>query len=742
MRSYKKLLSVVLSLSLILTACGTKTDDTSSGSAASTAAASSAASQSSPGQDSSEQSLSDQSTAAQDTTAAETTAAVPREHATSSMLLSLEDDGTLNIQRPTLIDKSSKVNDGTWTIFVYICGSNLESEVWMATSDMQGMLDASTDENIKFVVQTGGSTEWHNGMSDPSRLDRFVIYGGDITLVDNQPCADMGSSETLSDFLKWGISEYPAQNMGLILWNHGGGSISGVCFDDLYDGNSLTLRDIDQALLSINDMMTYNFEFIGFDACLMNTLESANILASHAYYMYASQEVSYGFDYKAIGEYLKKHPTADGAELGRVVADSYYEMCEDYGFEDSVTMSVIDLSRIDELVTSFNAFTSQLYSACYNESGTMTGMVRNVLKADNFGGNNDAVGYTNMVDLDGFIDAGRPYAEGADAVKSALQSAVVYAKNGPSHPQASGLSLYYPLEIQGSTELKTFSQIAVSPFYLALVDIIAYGAAHAGDISAYDDTQLLELWGNYSYGSEEATNYWDYYSDVEKTGASPLITFSSAPQISSDGIYGFTLSPEGLENTAAVQAFVYMFSDDMADILFLGISADVIADWTTGHVEDNFDGYWFSLPDGQNLAAYIMNDGKESGTYVSPVDINGETTNIVFTHDYEKGTITINGIWDGIDENGMSDKGYRQLKAGDKITPQYVSFSTEEGGDDGLYEGTTYTYTDGAQLGFNLLSDGEYLYAFSINDIYGDYLTTDVVNFSMLDGKAYYNDEW
>ena len=36
--------------------------------------------------------------------------------------------------------------------------------------------------------------------------------------------------------------------MGLILWNHGGGSITGVCFDEKYDQDSITLMEMDSAL--------------------------------------------------------------------------------------------------------------------------------------------------------------------------------------------------------------------------------------------------------------------------------------------------------------------------------------------------------------------------------------------------------------------------------------------------------------------------------------------------------------
>ena len=34
---------------------------------------------------------------------------------------------------------------------------------------------------------------------------------------------DMGDTAVLTDFLRWGVKEYPANHMGVILWNHGGG---------------------------------------------------------------------------------------------------------------------------------------------------------------------------------------------------------------------------------------------------------------------------------------------------------------------------------------------------------------------------------------------------------------------------------------------------------------------------------------------------------------------------------------
>ena len=131
--------------------------------------------------------------------------------------------------------------EGTWTIIVYLCGSDLESENGMASMDMEEMERASTGSDVKFVLETGGANSWENGVSR-RKLERYVICDGKAERVDSLAMANMGESSTLADFLKWGVAEYPAGNMGLVLWNHGSGSINGVCFDENEDYDSLLLK--------------------------------------------------------------------------------------------------------------------------------------------------------------------------------------------------------------------------------------------------------------------------------------------------------------------------------------------------------------------------------------------------------------------------------------------------------------------------------------------------------------------
>ena len=53
-------------------------------------------------------------------------------------------------------------------------------------------------------------------------------------------------------------------------------------------------------------------------------------------------------------------------------------------------------------------------------------------------------------------------------------------------------------------------------------------------------------------------------------------------------------------------AYVYTLTEDGEGYIEIGETYDLEADWDEGYFADAFDGYWLSLPDGQNLATYIV----------------------------------------------------------------------------------------------------------------------------------------
>ena len=70
-------------------------------------------------------------------------------------------DGKMSITRAP--GKSTPMGEAdTWTIFVYLCGTDLESNdgYGAASGDVEQMCQAEASDNVRFVFQTGGTSQW------------------------------------------------------------------------------------------------------------------------------------------------------------------------------------------------------------------------------------------------------------------------------------------------------------------------------------------------------------------------------------------------------------------------------------------------------------------------------------------------------------------------------------------------------------------------------------------------------
>ena len=648
-----------------------------------------------------------------------------------------QENGQMQISRRSR-DEEIPMGDGDWTIFVYLCGSDLESDGGAASSDIEEAFAARGSGQVKVVYQTGGSYFWYQNINE-NRVQRYLLEDGELTLVDEKPEANMGAASTLADFLSWGVANYPSERMGLILWDHGSGSINGVCFDEQYDYDSLTLGELDHALNQVYDQMTDRFEFIGFDACLMSTLETANVLTPYARYMYASQEMEpgSGWDYTSLLNNLAANPDQDGAQLGEKVCREYYDHCADYGFgsQRSATFSIIDLSKIDDVLISMNEAFRVVY-----EQGDLGDVTRAVLEADSFGGNSVSEGYSNMLDLGNILDQLSGYGQEVRDASQTLQSCVLYTMNGRLHKNASGLSVYYPVSIQGSEELKIFSRICPSNYYYALIDKIAYGAEN-GSAADYDNSTLLsdmadinEWLGEESGFTGDVSTNAGEFADIEigQMGVSDIY-------FDEDGIY--TVSFDNMDELAYACCSVGM-DDDADGFFYLGTTEEVIYDIDRNCVTDNFDGSWPCINDNL-LALELVNTTDSCSIYTCNVLLNDEVeTNLRIEYDWEYDEWSVIGIWDGIDEEtGMASREVYELQDGDVITPAYYWFSVDD--DEDWYYGDDIVVDGDLEITYEYLPEGVYYYCFELHDIYGNvYYTPFTLQYVDEDGEVWVDGEF
>jgi len=111
-----------------------------------------------------------------------------------------------------------------WTFLVYCAADNDLAPFGLI--DVNEMETVGSTDQVDIVVQFDGSEEYS---PDAKGSCRYHIQKDDdfehVTspVVQDLGEVDMGSRKTLTDFLEWGVKNYPAKKYMVVLWNHGTG---------------------------------------------------------------------------------------------------------------------------------------------------------------------------------------------------------------------------------------------------------------------------------------------------------------------------------------------------------------------------------------------------------------------------------------------------------------------------------------------------------------------------------------
>ena len=366
------------------------------------------------------------------------------------------------------VSKAGTHDQRAYTIMIYMNGSDIESEEAAATLDMMEMLDSGVDtELVNVVIFTGGTYRWHN---DAVPADDCVIWRLEADGLSEMAAVglrNMGDAGTLSSFISFGMKAFPAERYGLIFWDHGGGSIAGYGHDEHFNDSTMTLLEMEYAF-SQSGLGRRKLEFIGFDACLMATVEMAVVASGYARYLIASQDLEPGdgWDYSFLGA-LNGDAALDGAALGRVIADSYMVFYS-RGTTESLTISVIDLSRAVDVMGAMGALMSRCSrSLLENEPGAFTALARRRYRTKTFGGGTRRGNSCDMVDIGDMAGRLRDiFPDEAEHLRQTLGDAVILNRHN-SLTALSGLTAYYIYGGKDDAEhaLGTYSSLNMSGEY-------------------------------------------------------------------------------------------------------------------------------------------------------------------------------------------------------------------------------------------------------------------------------------
>ena len=244
----------------------------------------------------------------------------------------------------------------TWTVMIYMAADIDDPPPW--AQDINELEAATHVEGVDVLVlvdppEQGDSRllkiEHDDNYFDPMIVSPELDDGGEVIPGGGE--VNTGSPATLRDFIVYSATQYPADNLVLVLWGHGG-AWRGLCPDG-YD--PLTLPELRSALLMTNEALDRRIDMVVLDTCNGATLEIAHEISGYADVLVGSELLvpAEGLPYMDIVNDLTSDTSQSVEEFAEVIVDDYIDWAL-YGSSCATSMGAFDLGRIDDVVDSLD----------------------------------------------------------------------------------------------------------------------------------------------------------------------------------------------------------------------------------------------------------------------------------------------------------------------------------------------------------------------------------------------------
>jgi len=626
--------------------------------------------------------------------------------------------------------------DTSWTIFVYgNADHNLTSNF---LGDIEEMKGAGGNEKFNVVIfsdldgnKNGKETPYLNRYGVKEEYRKKITYGiireNEHKIIKVLPELNSDDPKVLGDFLDWGLSNYPADRYGLVLWDHGGQW--GGFGDDKDNGTrkisrpnmkSPDIKDIARKMLKKHNLI--KFDFLSFDTCLMGGAEILADIHQICDVYIACPEIDYGdgWSYGAAFSYLKANPDISNIDFAKKEVKfwgehhSSRESDIEYKMHVAYNMNLFDIYNVK-----LKAFTSVILNKSRNfsdyDAAILAKIRREAIHYDNTGRSKGNI--TDYIDIGSFAKEISKHFTGelkkvSLELVEAINNMIIAKTAGYKRENAVGLSIYYP--IRGNAKWSYSSDVGM-----------AYNAGTENEIVIWQHLNFLRS----EYGGDNWLKYLNRVEEIKLNDKSPPIITSTndgskSGRIDEDGgapldaedYYVATLgNPAIMEfevtnGSDAHSAFVSLVSNELTEnpnqYIYLGEVGSALLDG-----EGNYEVYWnasmpiISLADSDTydpiyLGGWALEPG--SNIYISFADYQAPGSDkliplILYTRFSDDGYAIIDNIMeDAIDTESEFNKTSPKssnilLEPGGKLWPAYYM---EELNDDGEFEPWFITVED------------------------------------------------
>lgn len=671
--------------------------------------------------------------------------------------ITVDGSGNLQITR-SKVEDTGKYTDGSWTFLMYMCGVDRPNYDYTGKSlDRIKNINVNSENIDKYniVIQIGSNEEWYGdrykelGTKQIKRMKLNADKEWDI--VEDVGSANMGDYNTFIDFLEWGYTTYPAEHTVLVLYDHGGNSLGGVCYDPYNNDDCLTINEIEYSLAKTKKYMQNQLELIVFDACSAGSVEYANAVVPYAKYMLASPEfiTAYGFDHGCAINGIIENPNIEPLELGRLYIKGFKTLFNVYKIPRNKNTAVVyDLGVLDECLVEMNNIFKQAYEYACTDKKKVKSFNNGVMYGYVYSSGAQVDIKTYLVNISEKVDTKKAI-ELIDKVCASYWFIGINKECGP-------LSMCYHKGKFGCGGLNRMRNLTFSPYYMNLIELTSHvltGRSFetfnkydwANSKYFYEDNFDFMNYSNYNMKlleKEEIINIIksnpDYISEgfiqnwIDNIDQKPINERTVSDTLKVDVNSNDEIITKVTENASEIEmAYNTIYADIQGTTICLGDNADATYNQEKGEVTTNFNGEWMMLGDGQLLTTYILQKQKDYVEYMIPVQAN-ELESTLYVR-VSKEAIEIDGICYAPKDSSHSNR-MHPVEEGLVITPIYDVWNEAEKTYDTVY-GEEYSIKGINDVLYTYLEDGEYSYATVVDDMLGTVLYSNPMKFTMKDKK-------
>jgi len=239
-----------------------------------------------------------------------------------------------------------------WTIGIYMCADNGMND--QAYVDLAEMMAIGSTSEVNIVVQVDNAARDSN-----PNCRRYLIAKNKRHLLADLGEVDMADTLEIAAFARFLGQRFPARNYGMVFWDHASGwypadsqevpLVRSVLLDESHNSYvSVSGGELRAALRNCRQELGKRLTLLGFDACLMGSVEVGAEVSEYADYLLASEGLVPwgGFPYDEMLGILVARPTLLPTEFLEQMCEKYVEA---YPGED-VCLSGVDLRQLERVM--------------------------------------------------------------------------------------------------------------------------------------------------------------------------------------------------------------------------------------------------------------------------------------------------------------------------------------------------------------------------------------------------------